>query len=175
MIDYWKRNPVFTVAAIVAAIFVYGWWGATEKRPPHYSDDHTVEIKSAFLNFQFPTEYPSEAAFSESAFRFRQRGYGIGFQGSLPDADGNVYRLAEIDVPNDLEEMVIVYRRGNAPMDPMQYFSHFVIEHKVEDELIQPRRVVKIEGNSINFLSDGKVYKSYQRPTAESKNEAEKR
>ncbi len=152
---------------LVILLVIYGLFTGSEEQPPNYSPKTVERIRTTFLEFQFPAQYSNHRAFSKAAFEFRQPGYGIGFDGSLMDEHDNKYQIAEIDVPNGSEEMVIVYRCGKTLEDPLDYFSHFIIEHKEEDEYIRPRRTIEINESSIRFLSNGQVYKSHDVKTLE--------
>lgn len=167
MFDYLKSHPSLAVALLVMALFIYGLYTGSDEQPPSYSPEAVEEIRTMFLDFQFPTQYLNHRAFSDAAFKFRQRGYGIGFDGSRTDVNGNRYQIAEIDLPSGSEELVIVYRCGKTLEDPLDYVSHFVMEHKAEDEYVRPRRTIEIDESSIRFLSNGQEYKSHRFKTIE--------
>lgn len=171
MFDYLKSHPSLAVALLVMALFIYGLYNGTGEQPPRYSPEAVEEVRTMFLDFQFPAQYPNRRAFSDAAFKFRQRGYGIGLDGSCTDANGNRYQIAVIELPSGSEELIIVYRFSKTLEDPLDYVSHFVIEHKAEDEHVRPRRTIEIDESSIRFLSNGQGYKSHRFKT----NETDKR
>ncbi len=162
MLDYLKSRPGSVVLLLVVATLVYGLYNRSEEQPPEYTTEQISAIKTKFQSFPFPERLSNDREFSKLGFSFRLRGYGIGFDGSLHDQGGNRYQIAEIDVPNGSEEMVIVYRCGSRAEDPLEHFAHFIIEHREEDEYVRPRRTIELDGTSINFLSNGKIYKSHK-------------
>ena len=84
--------------------------------------------------------------------------------GKLTNSRSQSYCVYEVSVPGQGRDLVMVFQYDSPTAESYHFVHRFIIDSSVEDELLEPRREVKIEDGYIRYYSNGREYKSMELP-----------
>lgn len=138
--------------------------GFMEEPDPVVSDAEVAALEQRFLRHEFPTVYSDRRAVDEQVRGFRGPGAGMSVIGKLTNSQSQSYCVYEVSVPGRGRDLVMVFQYDSPTAESCHFVHRFIIDCAVEDELLEPRREVKIEDGCIRYYFDGREYKSMELP-----------
>ncbi len=149
-------RAITCVLLLLLLVYYCGW----ERPDPVISDEEVAKLEQRFMAHAFPATYQNRRAVNDQVHAFQIPGGGLSVIGKLTNSRSESFCVNEIAVPGRGRDLIIIFRYDPPPAESYQFVHRFIIESKVEDELLQPLRIVKIEDGYIRYYSDGREYKS---------------